>query len=592
MTSARFAKLGLASLLGLALAGGPAVQAAETKPAVSASKRWESEFSLWQKVSSSSDPAGFEDYLKQYPNGTFASIARLRLAELNAAGVAKPATDAKETTQEAGGVAASEKEKAQAEQKAAEAARLKAEEEAKVKAEKAKVEEERLAAEAERKRLEEAERLRKEEQARAEAEAKRVAEEKAAAERKRAEEAAEAARLKAEQQAKAEAERLKAEQEAKAAAEAKAKADAEQAAAQAERKRVEEAAEAARIRAEQDAWVAAEAAAKADAAAAEAKAKAEAAQAAAEAERAKAEEAAEAARLKAEQAAKASSEPTAPVQTPNAADALDAEALPTELDGSTAAGTATKAESDEAERLARREDNSWSRAVLNGRAEAFEKYLSEYPNGRFSKQARRRLADLEKNTNIGTTAQDDGTTVEDNASASGVVTEQPAARQKLQSQTTVYQTPPDVREAYLDAGTRAQSQRWLNALGYSTGGADGVFGPRTRSAIAAWQRSLGYSADGYLTRKQYRQLRESGQFAANRNRERVARQRYQDNRYANDDYRIYEGPVDGYGVYEGPVDGYLEGPVGGYGGYYEGPVERYYDGPVYQGGMRRSGPGY
>jgi peptidoglycan hydrolase-like protein with peptidoglycan-binding domain len=136
-------------------------------------------------------------------------------------------------------------------------------------------------------------------------------------------------------------------------------------------------------------------------------------------------------------------------------------------------------------------------------------------------------------------------------------------------QPKVYQTPADVREAYLDTGTRAQSQRWLSALGYGTGGADGVFGPRTRAAIAAWQRSAGYAPDGYLTRKQYRELRQSARFAEARSREYVARQRARRDRYYNDGYGVYEGPVDGY---------YLEGPVGG--GY--GP----------SGDLTISGPGY
>lgn len=126
-----------------------------------------------------------------------------------------------------------------------------------------------------------------------------------------------------------------------------------------------------------------------------------------------------------------------------------------------------------------------------------------------------------------------------------------------------------MREAYLDTGTRAQSQRWLSALGYGTGGADGVFGPRTRAAIAAWQRAAGYAPDGYLTRKQYRELRQSARFAEARSREYVARQRARRDRYYNDGYGVYEGPVDGY---------YLEGPVGG--GY--GP----------SGDLTISGPGY
>lgn len=597
MTSGRFAKLGWAGLLGLAIAGGPAVQAAETKPAVSASKRWENEFSLWQKVSSSSDPAGYEAYLKDYPNGTFASMARLRLAELNARGVARTAgaSDQKAQDPTASG-AGSEKEKAEAARKADEAARLKAEQEARIAAEKQRAEEERLAAAAEAKRVEEAERQRKEEQARAEAEAKRVAAAKAEAERqaaeaerKRAEEAAEAERLKAEQQARAEQARLKAEEEARAAAEAKvraeaaasarAKAEAEQAAAEAERERAIAEAQAEKAKAEEEARAAAEAQARADAAAAE-KAKAEAA----EAERAREEQ----------QAAEPSVAP--PVADGSVADALDTEALPTDgenastspaanPDGGLAAdgpadsaaagpadGVVNGAADGEAERLARREDNSWSRAVLNGRPQAFESYLREFPQGRFAGEARQRLAALEKGGNTtggeatsgAVAAREPAINAPAAAAPLGAGTE-PLVRQTQPApaqQPKVYQTPSDVREAYLDPAGRAQSQRWLNALGYGTGGADGVYGPRTRAAISSWQRSAGYAGDGYLTRKQYRELRQSARFAENRSREYVTRQRARRDRYYNDGYGVYEGPVDGY-YREGPVGGVYEGPVGG-----------------------------
>lgn len=589
MTSGRFAKLGWAGLLGLAIAGGPAVQAAETKPAVSASKRWENEFSLWQKVSSSSDPAGYEAYLKDYPNGTFASMARLRLAELNARRVAKTAgaSDQKAQDPTVATGAGSEKEKAEAARKADEAARLKAEQEARIVAEKQRAEEERLAAAAEAKRVEEAEQQRKEELAHAEAEAKRVAAAKAEAERKRAEEAAEAERLKAEQQARAEQARLKAEEEAKAAAEAKARADAaaagraraeaEQAAAEAERERAIAAAE--KAKAEEEARAAADAQARADAAAAE-KAKAEAA----EAERAREEQ----------QAAEPSVAP--PVADGSVADALDTEALPTDgenanaspaanpegglaVDGAADAAAAGPADGlvdgaadGEAERLARREDNNWSRAVLNGRPQAFESYLREFPQGRFAGEARQRLAALEKGGNTtggeatsgAVAAREPAINAPAAAAPLGAGTE-PLVRQTQPApaqQPKVYQTPSDVREAYLDPAARAQSQRWLNALGYGTGGADGVYGPRTRAAISSWQRSAGYAGDGYLTRKQYRELRQSARFAENRSREYVTRQRARRDRYYNDGYGVYEGPVDGY-YREGPVGGVYEGPVGG-----------------------------
>ena len=45
-------------------------------------------------------------------------------------------------------------------------------------------------------------------------------------------------------------------------------------------------------------------------------------------------------------------------------------------------------------------------------------------------------------------------------------------------------------------------QRGLAALGFDAGLADGMFGPRTRSAIRAWQRAKGLAATGYLTRDQ------------------------------------------------------------------------------------------
>jgi uncharacterized caspase-like protein len=43
------------------------------------------QLSLWESVRSSQDPADFEDYLKQYPDGKFAAIARRRLAALKTA---------------------------------------------------------------------------------------------------------------------------------------------------------------------------------------------------------------------------------------------------------------------------------------------------------------------------------------------------------------------------------------------------------------------------------------------------------------------------------------------------------------------------
>ncbi len=78
-----------------------------------------------------------------------------------------------------------------------------------------------------------------------------------------------------------------------------------------------------------------------------------------------------------------------------------------------------------------------------------------------------------------------------------------------------------------------------------------MFGPRTRSAIAGWQGSSGYRADGYLSRQQFRALRQAGQYAMSQQK----RRQYQR------DYDILEGPVEGYDGYYRD-DGYYNGGGG------------------------------
>ena len=56
--------------------------------------------------------------------------------------------------------------------------------------------------------------------------------------------------------------------------------------------------------------------------------------------------------------------------------------------------------------------------------------------------------------------------------------------------------------------TVAEAQRLLQALGYDVGPVNGVLGPRTRRAIAAFQRNNGLGPDGRMTRTLVASLRE------------------------------------------------------------------------------------
>ena len=88
-----------------------------------------------------------------------------------------------------------------------------------------------------------------------------------------------------------------------------------------------------------------------------------------------------------------------------------------------------------------------------------------------------------------------------------------AARQKAEADAR-RKTEDDERkaaeatEAALRLGQpdRQKIQVALTSLGFDTRGTDGMFGARSRETIAAWQRSRGHPATGYLTAAQQRAL--------------------------------------------------------------------------------------
>ena len=304
-----------------------------------------------------------------------------------------------------------------------------------------------------------AERQKAEEAARQQAAVEAAA--KAQAERQKAEEAARQ-QAAAEAAAKAQAERQKAEEAARqqAAAEAAAKA-------QAERQKAEEAARQ---------QAAAEAAAKAQAErqkaeeAARQQAAAEAA-AKAQAERQKAEEAARQ-QAAAEAAAKAQAERQKAEEAARQQAAAEAAAK-------------AQAERQKAEEAAR--EKAAAEAAAKAQAERQEAERQKAEQQKAEEAARQKAAAEE---------------------AARVQAEQ----QQKADAAAQQQRNAEAGEAALGltAADRQRLQLALTSLGFDTRGNDGVFGPRSREMIAAWQKQRGLPESGYLSDEQRATLLREG----------------------------------------------------------------------------------
>lgn len=112
---------------------------------------------------------------------------------------------------------------------------------------------------------------------------------------------------------------------------------------------------------------------------------------------------------------------------------------------------------------------AFEEAQSQGTLRGYQSYLQQFPSGRYSQQARDQIARLG-----GTTATRDD--------------------------------PYQGDTSGLSRQQRVSIQQQLNALGYSTNGADGNFGPGTRRAIALWQRDRGYSQTGSLSTAQANEI--------------------------------------------------------------------------------------
>lgn len=138
----------------------------------------------------------------------------------------------------------------------------------------------------------------------------------------------------------------------------------------------------------------------------------------------------------------------------------------------------------------------WAQAAATNTTASYEDYLARYPQGEFVAAAQRRLAELRP------APEPEPTPEPARPRAPEIQQPRPVQPSRQMSQAELTES-----RLGLSRGDRVTVQRRLNALGYATGGRDGVFGSRTRSAIRGWQQRNGYAVTGYLTSAQLGTLR-------------------------------------------------------------------------------------
>ena len=196
----------------------------------------------------------------------------------------------------------------------------------------------------------------------------------------------------------------------------------------------------------------------------------------------------------------------------------------------------------------------WKAASDGNSVTEYEAYLRTYPDGKFAAIAQARIAQLaaaeqpdptiaegdsqedttSAKTNVGNRKHNSATSQTDDqdmgqqpgddqgqdmadqngADDQGMQEEQQQANanmgglkqknQNVQDGQKVEYTEgtPEAEDSILDRETRHELQGRLSSLGYDTLGTDGVFGERSRDAIASWQQDNGAPVTGYLAEDQ------------------------------------------------------------------------------------------
>lgn len=150
------------------------------------------------------------------------------------------------------------------------------------------------------------------------------------------------------------------------------------------------------------------------------------------------------------------------------------------------------------------EQTVWDEASRRNTIQHYEYYLSQFPSGRFVGIAHLNIEQLKQAAARQPAGEAKVAAAEpDDAQPSAAASQVRTAVNVPDDAKTVPGTAETEALLNLDRERRIDLQLRLSALGQDVGVPDGHIGPRTRSAIGAWQRQAGVPETTYLTPQQH-----------------------------------------------------------------------------------------
>ncbi|MDE1991160.1 MAG: peptidoglycan-binding protein [Rhizobiaceae bacterium] len=155
----------------------------------------------------------------------------------------------------------------------------------------------------------------------------------------------------------------------------------------------------------------------------------------------------------------------------------------------------------------------WQAAANGNTIDEYQSYLRAYPKGKFAQIAQARIVKLSAADDSGMQTDNQPAPVSNEMTSAIQATAAPAVAADVAQPTLSLGTPETESVLLGQLTVRQEVQARLTAVGFSTGGTDGAFGPRSRTAIAQWQTAIGAPSTGFLSYDQLTRLRADSEIA-------------------------------------------------------------------------------